>query len=57
MLNKARRVTTAGATAHIYLPADLIGKDVIGVIIRERIPHKDDTNLEYYVEVSNDVSL
>lgn len=50
MLRKSRKVARAGATAHIYLPADLVGKDVIGIVVRERVAHKDDSRLEYFVE-------
>lgn len=50
MLRKARKVALAGATAHIYLPIDLVGKDVVGIVVRERVAHKDDSRLEYFVE-------
>lgn len=50
MLKKARKVAPAGATAHIYLPVELVGKDVVGIVVRERVAHKDDSRLEYFVE-------
>ena len=50
MLRKARKIAPSGATAHIYLPVELVGKDVVGIVVRERMAHKDDSRLEYFVE-------
>jgi len=49
-LKHARTVRKSGGASHIYLPDQLLGSDVVGIIIRSAERHPDDTNIEEYYE-------
>lgn len=49
-LKHARTVRKSGGASHIYLPDELLGSDVVGIIIRSPERHPDDTALEEYYE-------
>lgn len=34
MLKKSRIVKSCGETCHVYLPMEMIGKEIVGVIIK-----------------------
>ena len=47
-LKHARTVSKSGGAYHIYLPAELAGKDILGVIVRDREPNPNDSKLDTY---------
>lgn len=47
-LKHSRTVTKSGGAYHIYLPEELAGKDVIGVIVRDREYNPNDSTLDTY---------
>lgn len=51
-LKHARTVSKSGGAYHIYLPAELAGKDILGVIVRDREPNPNDSKLPVYEEMT-----
>ncbi len=49
-LKHARTVRKSGGASHIYLPDELLGVDVVGIIVRHPEKHPDDTVLEEYYQ-------
>lgn len=49
-LKHARTVRKSGGASHIYLPDQLLGSNVVGIIIRSSERHPDDTDIEEYYE-------
>lgn len=45
-LKRARTVRKSGGASHIYLPDELLGSDVVGIIIRSTEKHENDTDTE-----------
>jgi len=44
-LKHARTVRKSGGASHIYLPDELLGSDVVGIIIRSTEKHENDTDI------------
>lgn len=44
-LKHARAVRKSGGASHIYLPDELLGSDVVGIIIRSTEKHENDTDI------------
>ena len=48
-LKHARTVRKSGGASHIYLPDELLGVDIVGIVVRSPEKHPNDAEIEEFL--------
>ena len=48
-LKHARTVRKSGGASHIYLPDELLGVDIVGIVVRSPEKHPNDADIEEFL--------